>query len=154
MEVKVISGSREHSEKAESNPEVWLAVQGFLVAFLWEMLQMPFYKMDGMTIWEVTNSCALASFGDAGIMVAAAWIANRITGGGLWDSRLNSTAVGIFLTIGLTATVAIEWLALRSAWGWQYSEAMPTISGVGLVPLAMWICVPIISLVLAKRIAR
>ena len=112
MEVKVISGSGENGEQAESHPEVWLAVQGFLVAFLWEMLQMPFYVMDGMTAWAVTKSCALASLGDAGIMVGAAWIADRLTGGGLWHERLSSPPVGIFLGVGLAATAAIEWKAL------------------------------------------
>ncbi|KUO54821.1 MAG: hypothetical protein ACR2PC_02560 [Tsuneonella suprasediminis] len=153
MEVKVISGSGENGEQAESHPEVWLAVQGFLVAFLWEMLQMPFYVMDGMTAWAVTKSCALASLGDAGIMVGAAWIADRLTGGGLWHERLSSPPVGIFLGVGLAATAAIEWMALRSDWGWSYSQSMPTLFGIGVVPLAMWVVVPLASLGLARRMA-
>ena len=108
MEAKFISGSGKHRAKTGSHPEVWLAVQGFLVAFLWEMLQMAFYVMDGMTAWAVTKSCALASLGDAGIMVGAAWIADRLTGGGLWRERLTSRPVGIFLGVGLAATAAIE----------------------------------------------
>lgn len=152
MEARVISGSGESSEKTESQPEVWLAVQGFLVAFLWEMLQMPFYVMDGMTAWEVTKSCALASFGDSGIMVAAAWIANLTTGGGLWHKQLSPRPVAIFLGGGLVTTGVIEWLALRSEWGWSYAQTMPAISGIGLVPLAMWVVVPLVSLGLARRL--
>ncbi|WP_261388541.1 hypothetical protein [Qipengyuania gaetbuli] len=153
MEARVISSSGESSEKTESQPEVWLAVQGFLVAFLWEMLQMPFYVMDGMTAWAVTKSCALASLGDAGIMVGAAWIADRLTGGGLWRERLTSRPVGIFLGVGLAATAAIEWMALRSDWGWSYAQSMPTLLGIGVVPLAMWVVVPLASLGLARRMA-
>ncbi|MEL1249653.1 hypothetical protein [Aurantiacibacter gilvus] len=133
---------------------MWLAVQGFLVAFLWEMLQMPFYVMDGMTAWAVTKSCALASFGDAGIMVGAAWIANRTTGGRLWKKRSDWGPVAIFLAIGLMVTAAVEWLALRADWGWQYADTMPTIAGIGLVPLAMWVCVPLFSILLTKRISN
>ncbi|MCB5423675.1 hypothetical protein H0274_00270 [Altererythrobacter sp. CC-YST694] len=151
MEVKVISGSGENGEQAESHPEVWLAVQGFLVAFLWEMLQMPFYVMDGMTARAVTKSCALASLGDAGIMVGAAWIADRLTGGGLWHERLSSLPAAIFLGIGLAVTAAIEWLALRSEWGWSYAQTMPIIFGIGVVPLAMWVVVPLVSLGLARK---
>jgi len=135
MEVKVISGSGENGEQAESHPEVWLAVQGFLVAFLWEMLQMPFYVMDGMTA----------------IMVGAAWIADRLTGGGLWHERLSSLPAAIFLGIGLAVTAAIEWLALRSEWGWSYAQTMPIIFGIGVVPLAMWVVVPLVSLGLARK---
>lgn len=153
MEAKFISGSGKHSAKTGSHPEVWLAVQSFLVAFLWEMLQMPFYVMDGMTAWAVTKSCALASLGDAGIMVGAAWIADRLTGGGLWRERLTSRPVGIFLGVGLAATAAIEWMALRSDWGWSYAQSMPTLLGIGVVPLAMWVVVPLASLVLARRMA-
>lgn len=154
MEAKVISGSGERSEKIESHPEVWLALQGFLVAFLWEMLQMPFYVMDGMTAWEVTKSCAFASLGDAGIMVAAAWIADRITGGGLWKRRLNLRPVAIFLAVGLALAAAIEWLAIRSNWGWLYSDTMPSVLGIGLVPLLMWVIAPTLSLLLVRHIAR
>lgn len=153
MEAKFISGSGKHRAKTGSHPEVWLAVQGFLVAFLWEMLQMPFYLMDGMTAWAVTKSCALASLGDAGIMVGAAWIADRLTGGGLWRERLTSRPVGIFLGVGLGATAAIEWMALRTDWGWSYSQSMPTLFGIGVVPLAMWVVVPLASLGLARRMA-
>lgn len=149
--MEFIFGSGKNSAKSGSNPEVLLAVQGFLVAFLWEMLQMPFYVMDGMTAWEVTKNCAFASLGDAGIMVAAAWIADRLTGGDLWQERLSSLPVAIFLGIGLAVTAAIEWLALRSEWGWSYAQTMPTISGIGLVPLAMWVIVPLVSLGLARR---
>ena len=153
MEAKFISGSGKHRAKTGSHPEVWLAVQGFLVAFLWEMLQMPFYVMDGMTAWAVTKSCALASLGDAGIMVGAAWIADRLAGGGLWRERLTSRPVGIFLGVGLGATAAIEWMALRTDWGWSYSQSMPTLFGIGVVPLAMWVVVPLASLGLARRMA-
>ncbi len=114
---------------------------------------MPFYVMDGMTALSVTKSCALASLGDAGVMVAAAWIANRITGDALWQERLAPLPVAFFLVIGLAVTAVIEWQALRSDWGWSYSAAMPTLFGIGLVPLAMWVVVPLLSLGLARRMA-
>lgn len=152
-EKQAIANEGRNGSIAEGRPEVWLALQGFLVAFLWEMLQMPFYEMIGMTAWEVTRSCALASLGDAGIMVLAAWIADRTTGNLLWAERLSPRPLGIYLAVGLGVTVVIEWWALRSAWGWQYGDTMPTIFGIGLVPIGMWVVVPVISLYFAKKLA-
>lgn len=133
-------------------PELWLAIAGFLVAFAWEMFQMPFYNMSGMTAWQVTKSCALASVGDAGIMVASAWTADRVTRGGLWAAPLRASPLVIYLAIGIAVTIAVERIALRSEWGWQYSDFMPTVLSVGMVPIAMWVVVPFVSLYLASRL--
>ena len=134
------------------SPELWLAVQGFLVSFVWEMFQMPFYEMDAETPWAATKACAVASLGDAGIMVLAAWLANRLSKGSLWIKQPDVSAILIFLGAGIGVTLAIEWLALRSEWGWSYSALMPEIFGIGIVPLAMWVVVPSLSLFLCRKI--
>ena len=132
-------------------PEVWLALQGFLVAFFWEMFQMPYFAMDHLSAWEVTKSCGIASIGDSGIMVFAYWIASRIVGDRLWLQQAAFLPVCTYLTTGLIITIAFEHLALRSDWGWQYSDLMPTIFGIGIVPIVMWIAVPLIALKFAAR---
>ncbi|ABC64971.1 hypothetical protein ELI_14395 [Erythrobacter litoralis HTCC2594] len=135
-------------------PESWLAMQGFLVAFVWEMLQMPFFDMDHLSGWQQTKNCALASFGDAGIMVFSYLIARAFAGRQYWlhDSRPGPLAT--YLATGLTVTVAVELLAVRVPWGWEYSELMPKLAGIGLVTIAMWIVVPLVSLTLAARLTR
>lgn len=139
--------------KRRASPYLWLAVQGFLVAFVWEMFQMPFYEMDAETPWAATKVCGAASLGDAGIMVAAAWLANRLAKGSLWLKQPSLSAILIYLVFGICVTLTIEWLALRSEWGWEYSSLMPQVFGIGLVPLAMWVVVPSLSLFLCRRIA-
>lgn len=44
-------------------PETWLAIHGLLLAFLWEMLQMPFYEMGASTV-----------LGEIGLVPALMWI--------------------------------------------------------------------------------
>lgn len=132
-------------------PESWIAVHGLLVAFAWEMLQMPYYAMDQLSVWEVTKSCGIASVGDAGIMVFAYLIASKITGDRLWLQNAPSLPLVVYLATGLSITVVVEHFALRSDWGWQYDDTMPTVAGIGLVPLAMWIIVPLAALKLAQR---
>ena len=54
-----------------AHPTLWIAIFGGLIAFAWEMFQLPFYSTDGLGPVEAAYRCGLASFGDAGIMVAA-----------------------------------------------------------------------------------
>ena len=35
-------------------PETWIAINGFLLAFLWEMLQMPFYDIGAVSYTHLT----------------------------------------------------------------------------------------------------
>jgi hypothetical protein len=132
-------------------PETWIAIHGFLVSFAWEMFQMPFYAMDQLSVWQVTKSCDIASVGDAGIMVFAYWIAAIATGDRIWLRGARARALTAYLGTGLSITIVVEHLALRSDWGWQYDDTMPLIGGVGLVPLVMWIIVPLVTMKLAER---
>ena len=54
-----------------AHPALWIAIFGGLIAFAWEMFQLPLYSTDGLGPVEAAYRCGLASFGDAGIMVAA-----------------------------------------------------------------------------------
>jgi len=139
--------------KRLDQPEIWLALQGFLVAFAWEMFQMPFYDMGQLSSWETTRSCAIASFGDAGIMVFSYTLGSLIGSDRHWINQQERASLAVYLLCGLVVTVAFEALALRSNWGWAYSQLMPTIAGIGLVPVAMWIIVPMAALGFAKRLS-
>lgn len=135
-------------------PEVWLAVHGYLVAFMWEMLQMPFYEIDYLSPWEATVNCNVASLGDAGIMVFAYAIASGVSKDRYWLHENKKAALSVFLGTGLIMTLAIEYLATTASWGWRYSALMPTLFGRGLVPVVMWIVVPLVALGLASRSTR
>lgn len=134
-------------------PEAWLAIHGFLVAFVWEMFQMPFFVSAGLSVWQVTMRCGLASFGDAGIMVIAYLGTSWIKKDRNWLHRPGRLSLIAYLAIGLAITSAVEILAVRVSWGWRYSELMPQILGIGLIPILMWIVVPLASLVLTARSA-
>lgn len=134
-------------------PETWIAIHGFLVSFAWEMFQMPFYAMDQLSAWEVTRSCGIASAGDAGIMVFAYWLASKASGERYWLQNASALSLAVYLSAGLSITIVVEYLALRSDWGWRYDDTMPLIMGVGLVPLTMWIFVPLVTMKLAERSA-
>ena len=132
-------------------PETWLAIHGYLIAFLWEMLQMPYYAMSHLSAWETTINCSLASLGDAGIMVFAYFVASWAVNDRYWLSSRNRKPVIAFLVTGLVITLVVEYFATRPMWGWISSAKMPTVFGIGMVPIVMWIVVPLIALGLASR---
>lgn len=137
-----------------AHPALWLALFGILIAFAWEILQMPFYRTDDMAIYPVVIRCALASAGDGLLMVVAYLAASVGNSGAPWLVAFARWRLLLFLSVGIAVTVAIEHVALRSAWGWSYSSAMALIPGttIGLVPVIMWIVVPFSALSLTRRL--
>lgn len=133
-------------------PEFRIALFGFLTAFFWEMWQMPFYDIGGASMVARVRGCSIASVGDAGIMVFAYVVASWMTGTRLWLTQITLSRLLVYLGTGLAITVAIEHVALNVDFGWRYSELMPIepIIGTGLVPLAMWVVVPLVTLWLAR----
>lgn len=136
--------------------EIRLAVIGVLIAFAWEIWQMPLYAMAGTGFAEAIRGCSLAAFGDAGIMVAGYWLAARLTGRRDWPENAGLAGLSTYLAAGLAIAVAVEIWALRAPGGWRYGAAMPVDPwlGIGLAPLAMWIVVPLVSLGLVRWLER
>lgn len=142
----------------DKQPEVHVATFGFFTSFIWEMLQMPFFDVGSATSWDSTLGCTLATFGDAGIMVLAYTVVSIVNRNRHWMHRLTSGMIGTYLLSGLGITVIIEKIAtsVPTQWGWRYSELMPLVPGtnVGLVPILMWIIIPLITLWFARRQPR
>lgn len=144
--------SRQAKMALFNRPVAWIVIFGFLVPFVWEALQMPFYDMDHLSHWQMTSNCAFASIADA-VLMAMAYLAARRFG----TSRLSSPQpLFIYLGTGLVVTAIVEQLVVSAPWGWQYSAAMPVITGthIGLVPIAMWVFIPLTTLWLAVRMTR
>lgn len=136
-----------------SRPEVRIAIFGFLTAFLWEMWQMPFYDRTGLSIADAVRGCSLGSFGDAGILVLAYFVAGKVAHDRYWLCNWSAAPLAAYLATGLAITIVVEHIALNSEWGWRYSDAMPRdpAFGTGLVPVLMWIIVPVVVLWLARN---
>lgn len=133
-------------------PEARIALFGFLAAFVWEIWQMPFYRTSSLSFMDAVKGCTMGSLGDAGIMVATYTIAAWIGGSRYWVTELSRLPVITYLCTGLVVTIAFEQIALNVSFGWRYSELMPIdpFFGIGLVPIAMWVVVPLVTLALVR----
>ena len=143
--------------KFDKEPEVHIATFGFFTAFIWEILQMPFFDVGSATYWEKTLGCTRATFGDVGILVLAYTVVSILNRNRHWMHRPTYWMIGIYLLTGLGITVIIEWVATNmpseSGWGWRYSELMPLIpsTNIGFVPILMWLVIPLTTLWFARR---
>ncbi|HVS31873.1 MAG TPA: hypothetical protein VMS98_10485 [Thermoanaerobaculia bacterium] len=115
--------------------------------FIWEMAQAKWFSsMAGLPFWSATLLCLRASIGDVAITLAAFFAAAAVAKRVAWpldDVRAAPTVV--YLMAGLATTIVIELLALHSG-RWSYAPDMPVVFGIGVLPLAQWIVLPLIAL--------
>ena len=138
----------------------WIAAFGFLLNLPWEFLQTPLYaQMPAAPHWAAIKVCTRAAVGDALILVATYISVALVAAYPRWILRARPWQLAAWCAQGLVITVMIEWLALRGAWlggGWQYSDAMPLVPGlgVGASPLAQWLLLPPLVAFLVQRVSN
>ncbi len=135
-------------------PEWVFAFYAFLLHFLWEMLQTPFFAdMPGMAHWPATLFCLQATVGDVAITLAAYWAVAAAMRGRGWFIDPGTMGVLLFLGVGLAITIVLELHAVYWAQRWAYSATMPVVPalGVGLVPILQWLAVPLVVLFVVRR---
>jgi hypothetical protein len=123
------------------------------VNYPWELAQRPFYA--GMAeLSAALLHCLRAALGD-GVLVLA------IYGAGVvafrrrdWFRRPGWPGYAFMFAAGLALAVAVEWAALQIAQRWSYSERMPLIGGIGVVPLLQMLVLPPLAFFLVAKWVR
>ncbi len=97
--------------------------------------------------------CMKATLGDVVISLVAFAGASLITRSRMWIVSMSKPGVVSFLAIGLLITVAFELLATGPLNRWEYGELMPIVPfiGVGAVPIAQWVILPLLQLWFVRR---
>ncbi len=154
------SGLSRHLRNALRWPELPLAGFAFLLNFPWEIIQSPLFEgMSSMPHRNAVQYCTRATFGDVVITVMAFWVAAAASAQGRgWLQQSGRVPIAIFVTVGLSISIAIEVLATSGLWleGWTYSAEMPILWGVnvGLAPVLQWIILPPAAVLLTRRQLR
>ncbi len=132
-------------------PESRLLVPGFGLSLVWEVLQSPFYTDTFTAPWAAVAFNRLHCAGvDALILLAAFWII-ALHWGRSWMDTARWAPYIMFLALGVAYTAWSEYVNVFVKQNWAYSRWMPTVAGIGLVPLLQWVIVPSVSLQLATR---
>ena len=138
-------------------PETNILIFAFLLNYPWEFLQVPFFEgMAVATHWDAVKVCTRATLGDAAIMLLAYWSVAVAVSDRWWFRASSRMQMLGFIAVGVIITVTIEHFATQSmdpAWGWRYSDSMPTVPivGVGLTPLLQWILLPPLAIWFIRR---
>ncbi|MGB8338490.1 MAG: hypothetical protein WCD07_07710 [Burkholderiales bacterium] len=122
--------------------------------FAWEFFQLPFY-----TLWENGNYQSITAvilhctLGDGLISMAVWFVVGALLRN--WGWLLADIGRGgiIAWLLGLAYTSWSEWRNVYLLGSWQYADSMPTIAGVGLLPLMQWALVPPLSWLLYRYLA-
>ena len=128
-----------------NTPEFNVVMFSLLLNLAWEIWQVPFFHgMAAQPHWLGVKACTQATFGDAGIALAAFWVTALIARSRTWILRPSRPDIAIFVGVGLVATIAFETLATGALERWAYSDAMPRLPvvGTGLLPVIQWLVIP------------
>lgn len=122
-----------------------------LLHYVWEMVQAPlFTNFAGASFWSHALPCFWAALGDVLIAFSAYAAAAAAFRRPAWPFGCRCQGpFTVCLLVGLAITIAFEYYALATG-RWNYADVMPTVAGVGLSPLAQWIVVPSLTLVLLQ----
>jgi len=121
------------------------------INFVWELAQMPAYRVSGFSALVHIAWCALASVGDAamtyGIVIIAAVVLRRV-GSAPHELKLYATTA----VIGLPVAALVEFVALHVGF-WEYDPSMPTVFGLGLFPLLQLSVLTPVALAISERLS-
>src|SRR5438128_10093250 len=135
----------------------WIAFLLLVVAlnFAWEMVQAKwFVTMHGLALLPATLLCFRAALGDLVITAIAFALAALVARSATWPAeRLVVMPAAVFVAVSIAITVAFEVFALSTG-RWRYAETMPTLFGIGVLPLLQWLLLPAAEVCLFRAIFR
>ena len=120
---------------------------------LWEIGQISFY-----TLWqhantvEITEAVVHCTFGDLAISIGTFVLVAVITGRREWPVARARGGRALALCLGLAYTAWSEWRNVYVLGSWSYGPDMPTIAGVGLLPMLQWVFVPLATWALLRAL--
>ncbi len=123
-------------------PELQLTWMGLPMFLAWEILQSPFYADTFTDSWtRVLYNRVHCTGGDMIILLGAFWLVALVWGRS-WIGQGAVVPKVLFVASGLFYAIFSEYRNVYLAQNWAYSARMPTIAGIGLVPVVQWLIIP------------
>lgn len=120
----------------------------------WEWIQTPFFidvTKDINTIIWFRIHCTI---GDMMILFFSILGTSLIHRNIKWIFSPVKTQYLTATILGMTYTLFSEYRNVHIAGNWQYSELMPELGGIGLVPVLQWMLLPPLILFITGRFIR
>lgn len=133
---------------------IWV-ISALTLHGLWEVLHLPLY-----TLWDDPNRGRVVRYlahclaGDVLIAVGTYLLTAIVFRELDWPRRRPWPAGAVAVALGLGFTVWSEWYNVYILGAWAYAPTMPTVAGIGLTPLLQWLIVPVLTILLIRRLLR
>lgn len=105
---------------------------------------------------QINLACIQASAGDAAMIVIAFWVVVFLQKDREWYLHPSVRSLVLFLLPGVIMTIVFEAMATGPLDRWAYTNAMPTLPGLGtgLAPLAQWLLLPPLIIFIIRHQVR
>ena len=157
IDAQLIAGADRHRKASAAwlrTPEFNIFIFSFLLNLAWEVWQVPYFRgMADQPHWLGVKACTQATFGDAGIALAAFWVTAIFAKTRSWILQPRKSDIVLFLGVGIVVTIVFEALATGMFERWAYTDTMPRLPllGTGLLPLLQWLALPPLVLWFVRR---
>jgi len=132
---------------------IFLLVTAYLINFVWETTHSVLYS--GITSINYNRYMPIlhgVSITDASIILGM-FLLTAIVYKEFKLKKWKLKHYSLFVILGLIAAIWIEYRAVFLLGKWSYTEAMPTIFGIGLTPLIQLALTGLIGLWITKKFA-
>ncbi len=140
-------------KRLTSIPELNIVFFSFLLNFVWEVLQTPFFvdiSTEVNTIIWYRFHCTL---GDVMISLGSFWLVALISKTRIWFLNPTKKKLLLFIAFGVSYTIFSEIKNVSLNKLWAYSDFMPVIPyiDVGIIPLIQWVLIPPLLVFIVRR---
>lgn len=133
-------------------PEANLFLFAFLLNFVYEVWQAPYYEFYGApSLTDTIKDLTHCSFGDAVIILIGAWVVSLLAHSRYWVLNPTRKLTLLFTSVGLVTTLIIE--TYRVNVSKVYGVPVLAVPGLGMSSLAVlqWIILPPLILAMSRR---
>jgi len=128
-------------------------VVGFLVNFIWEVLQSPLYTCSSLSVIQFLPILLGSTFGDAVIMLGLYAVGYIKTRNLRWIFNIKKEEYALIAILGFLVAIFIELANVGILERWAYTDFMPVLPfiNVGLVPVIQLMLLPFIVFWIVKK---
>jgi hypothetical protein len=133
-------------------PETNLFLFAFLLNFVYEVWQAPYYEFyDSPSLAAKINDLTHCTFGDGAIILVSSWVVSVLVRSRDWVLHPTLKSTVLFTSIGLLYTLAIETYRVNVSQVYGVPVLAVPILGMSVLALIQWIVLPPFILYLARR---
>ena len=133
-------------------PETNLFLFAFLLNFVYEVWQAPYYEFyDSPSLAAKINDLTHCTFGDGVIILVSSWVVSALVRSRDWVLHPTLKSTVLFTSIGLLYTLAIETYRVNVSKVYGVPVLAVPILGMSVLALIQWIVLPPFILYLARR---